>query len=175
MVNIILSKSERALFIEIQRFKQKWIWFAVIACSGPIWYGFICQIILGKSLGDKPAPDILLWLFFLLFGIGLPWFMFSLKLIVQVKKDGLHIQFFPLKKFLLNITDIKSYKYREYKPIKEYGGWGIKYSSKHGKAYNVSGNKGVQLEITNNKKILIGSQDPHKLINAIDTAISYNK
>jgi len=147
----------------------------VIACSGPIWYGFIYQIILGKSLGSKPAPDILLWLFFLLFGIGMPWLILSLKLIVQVKKDGLHIQFFPLKKLFLNIADIENYKYRKYKPIKEYGGWGIKYSLKHGKAYNVSGNKGVQLELIDDKKILIGSQYPHKLINAIDTAINYNK
>ena len=170
-----MSNLERPLFTEVQRFKQKWIRLMVIATSGPIWYGFIYQIILGKSLGDKPAPDILLWLFFLLFGIGMPWFIIALKLIVQVKKDGLHVQFFPLKKFFLNIADIKSYKYREYKPIREYGGWGIKYSLKHGKAYNVSGNKGVQLELTNGKKILIGSQEPHKLINAIDTAFSYNK
>jgi hypothetical protein len=39
----------------------------------------------------------------------------------------------------------------------EYGGWGIKYG-KMGKAYNVSGNRGVQLEFTDGKRLLIGSQ-----------------
>jgi len=36
-----------------------------------------------------------------------------------------------------------------------------------GKAYNVSGNRGVQLEFTDGKCLLIGSQKPEQLDSAI--------
>jgi len=40
-----------------------------------------------------------------------------------------------------------------------------------GKAYNVSGNRGVQLELLNGGRILIGSQKPEELVKAINLAI----
>ena len=55
---------------------------------------------------------------------------------------------------------------RTYSPITEYGGWGIKWGS-GGKAYNVSGNRGVQQEFTDGKRLLIGSQKPEQLDSAI--------
>jgi len=57
-----------------------------------------------------------------------------------------------------------------YSPISDYGGWGIRYGS-IGKAYNVSGNRGVQLELLNGERILIGSQKPEELAAAIDLAL----
>jgi hypothetical protein len=51
----------------------------------------------------------------------------------------------------------KSY-IRQYSAIKEYGGWGLRIGLLgKGTAYNVSGDKGLQLEFTTNKKILIGT------------------
>ncbi|MHC4338483.1 MAG: hypothetical protein ACYSTG_11155 [Planctomycetota bacterium] len=60
---------------------------------------------------------------------------------------------------------------RTYKPIREYGGWGIRYSFRKGigRAYNMSGNKGVQLVFKNGKKLLIGSQKPDELAQAINS------
>lgn len=40
---------------------------------------------------------------------------------------------------------------------RDYGGWGIRYGRK-GKAFNVFGSRGLQLEFTNGKRLLIGSQ-----------------
>jgi uncharacterized protein YlzI (FlbEa/FlbD family) len=42
----------------------------------------------------------------------------------------------------------------------EYGGWGLRYSfnKKRGNAINVSGDIGIQLTLTNGKKLLIGTQ-----------------
>jgi TATA-box binding protein (TBP) (component of TFIID and TFIIIB) len=39
----------------------------------------------------------------------------------------------------------------------------LRYSVNHGKAYNVSGNQGVQLFFTNGKKLLIGTQKPEEI------------
>jgi TATA-box binding protein (TBP) (component of TFIID and TFIIIB) len=41
-----------------------------------------------------------------------------------------------------------------------------------GKAYNVSGNKGVQLVFKNGKKLLIGSQKADELAKAIESVMN---
>ena len=66
---------------------------------------------------------------------------------------------------------MSEYYAREYKPLREYGGWGIRCSLKRGKAYNVSGNKGVQLVFKNGKQLLIGSQKAEALEEAIRSII----
>jgi len=46
----------------------------------------------------------------------------------------------------------KSYV-RQYSALSEYGGWGLRYGIfGNGTAFNISGNKGLKLEFSNNKK-----------------------
>ena len=57
---------------------------------------------------------------------------------------------------------------RQYSPIAEYGGWGLRYGFLgKGKAFNVSGDKGLQLEFMDNKKLLIGTSKPDELTEAL--------
>ena len=87
-------------------------------------------------------------------------------MIITVRDDGLYIQFFPFSQKLISFNNIKTCEVRTYSPIKEYGGWGIRYGKK-GKAYNISGNKGVQLDFYEGQPLLIGSQKPEELAQAI--------
>jgi hypothetical protein len=59
-----------------------------------------------------------------------------------------------------------------YSSLRDYGGWGIRYGSK-GKAYNVSGSRGVRLELSNGKRLLIGSQRPEELSEAVAAALKH--
>ncbi|PWG05518.1 hypothetical protein DIS07_08650 [Polaribacter aquimarinus] len=76
----------------------------------------------------------------------------------------MHYQFFPFHFSFKTISwkEIKNAHVRNYDPIGEYGGWGLKggfpFNKKKGKAINVKGDIGIQLELQNNKKILIGTQ-----------------
>ncbi|MDQ1088364.1 hypothetical protein [Siphonobacter sp. SORGH_AS_1065] len=46
----------------------------------------------------------------------------------------------------------------------EYGGWGLRLGLfGKGIAFNVSGNKGLQLEFIDHKKLLIGTNKPEEL------------
>jgi hypothetical protein len=54
-------------------------------------------------------------------------------------------------------------------PITEYGGWGIRWTLR-GKAYNVSGRRGVRLDYENGKHLLIGSTRADELATAIHQA-----
>ena len=67
------------------------------------------------------------------------------------------------------LSTLKKYEVQTYRPIRDYGGWGIRYG-RGGKAYNVSGNRGVMLELSDGQKLLIGSQKPDDLANAISSA-----
>jgi len=162
------NRYSKTYFKEEQRFKQWWIILIVLSASVFPWIGLIYQIILGHKFGNNPAPDWMIILIWLLFGIGFPLLFLSTKLITEVKKDGIYIKFFPfhLKYKFFSSDEIESFKDREYRPIREYGGWGIRYGLS-GKAYNVYGNKGLQLVMKNDKKILIGSQRSYEFYKAV--------
>jgi uncharacterized protein DUF6141 len=155
------------LFREVQRFRQWWLWLVIIFGPLTIWYSTYRRFILGEHYGNR-APDGLRVALWLLIGIGLPLLFYSARLITEVRTDGIYIRFFPFHFSFLRFAfdSIKVYEARTYSPIGEYGGWGIRYGW-NGKAYNVNGNQGVQLELTNGKRILIGTQHPLDFMSAL--------
>ena len=147
------DKNSSITFHEEQQFRQKWLWILLLLTSlsaiGLFGYGMYKQLLLGQPWGDRPLSDTALVVsgtISILFPAGISYLFYKLKLITEVRYDGLYIQFFPLSRQRIAFENIKTCSIRRYSPIKEYGGWGIRYGRK-GKAYNVSGNKGVQLEL----------------------------
>ncbi len=160
--------NKQPVYREVQRFRQIWIWLIVLTVAGLIWYALITQLFLQRPFGNNPMPDGWLIIFWIIFSLGLPLFVFYCRLITEVREDGLYIRFFPFHLSFRKIAfnELKRCEVRTYNPIREYGGWGIRYGPK-GQAYNVSGNQGVQLELVNGKRLLIGSQRPEELWQAI--------
>jgi hypothetical protein len=95
---------------------------------------------------------------FLLFGLS--------KLTTVIDKIGIEYRFFPFhsRPRLIYWNMIEKYMVIKYDPLKDYGGWGIKYS-KHVKAYTLSGDKGLLLYLKSGKRILIGTQKDLELMN----------
>ena len=97
--------------------------------------------------------------------------LFKLKLITRIRQEGIYYRFYPfhLKEKHIPTEEILSYEVRQYKPITEYGGWGIRNGGKkYGKAFNVSGNMGLQLYLKNGKKLLIGTGKPAEIGKAME-------
>ena len=96
------------------------------------------------------------------------WFM---GLNTEVRRDGLYVRFVPfhLRYLRFGYEDLRSFEARTYSPIGEYGGWGIRGWGRE-KAYNVSGNRGVQLVFHDERRLLIGSQQADELANAMHLA-----
>jgi hypothetical protein len=87
----------------------------------------------------------------------------------------LHIRLFPFVKRAFSLSDIRHCEARTYSlAIGEYGGWGIRRSWRNGVAYNMMGDRGVQLELKDGKKVLIGSQRAEELVAAIHRAMRYS-
>ena len=160
------------LFREVQHFRQIWLWLLLLAISGVCIYAMIVQLILGEPFGSNPAPDVVLIIIVVIFGLGFPILFYNIRLTTEVRDDGLYYRFLPFHCSVqkIRLDDIKSCEVRTYSPLKEYGGWGIRYGAK-GKAYNVKGNRGVQLELTDGELILMGSQRPEELAGALAQGI----
>jgi hypothetical protein len=106
---------------------------------------------------------------FFLFGLAFPWMMFALRMSVMVTHEALYVRYFPFLNRRIVIGEIERCAPRTYSPIGEYGGWGIRGFGKN-RAYNVSGNRGVQLRLVSGRRLLIGSQRPEELAAALVAA-----
>lgn len=147
------------LFSETQKFKQLWIWFILLVVNGIFLIAIYQQIIQGNPMGDKPMSDVGL-LIAALISLSMTLLFINFRLDTQIKEDGIYVRFFPFNISYRHHSweTIEKAYIREYSPIKEYGGWGIRYSfNGRGKAMNISGRIGLQLEFKNGKKLLIGT------------------
>lgn len=155
------------IFREEQRFKQWWLWLLVYGIAALMWWAFFQQIIRGRSWGTNPAPNWLVWLMGPVFGLGLPALFHTMTLVVEVRPDRVDIRYRPFVNRSIAMTDIDHLVARAYKPIQEYGGWGIRGWSGQRMAYNVSGNQGVELTLRDGRSVMIGSQQADALALAI--------
>jgi len=93
------------------------------------------------------------------------FFLFvSIRLKTRIDESGIYYRFIPvhLRENKISWDDVAAIHVRKYSPIGEYGGWGMRYSMRHGRAYNISGSQGIQIVLKNKKKILIGTQKPEE-------------
>ena len=143
-------------FYETQQFRQLWVWTIILlvmfALITPIFFGVI---------------GIILSIVLVSFSFGFIFLFWKMKLITTIKEDGINIIFVPFTNFIIPFSKIKYYKIREYRPIIEYGGWGIRFN-KSGKAYTVFGTTGLQISLLNGKEILIGTQRPDPLLESLN-------
>jgi hypothetical protein len=158
------------LYEERQRFTQPWLWATMLlACAGVVMVLVSQRLHEAKTLSAL-APHVASLV------IGFAVIVLVMRftgLNTEVCTDGLHIRFagLPFAKWHFPFERIATHEAVTYRPIRDFGGWGIKGSRKKGRALTVSGNRGVQLVLTNGKRWLIGSQDPEALDQSLAKAL----
>lgn len=165
----------KILFKEEQQFREWWQIVLRLAATVPAMimciYALYQQNVVGVQVGDSPAPNVVMILALIGLGIGL-WVSFSIKLEVWIDSDGIHYRLFPLiyKNKLISKGEIQRFEIRKYSAIFDYGGRGIRngFGRKWGKAYSIGGNMGLQIYLTNGKKILFGTQRSQAIKYAMD-------
>lgn len=164
----------RELYSEEQQFDQLFIWILIgigtLPMIGILGAGIYKQIILGQPWGNQPMSDLglLLVTFFslaLITGIII-LFRYS-KLEVKVDRWAVHYKFSPFIRNWKEILkhDIKSYKARKYSILR---GYGVRWGLDGIKTLNVKGNKGIEFHYGDNKKLLIGTQQPELFALALE-------
>lgn len=148
---------EPIYFFEEQKFTQAWLWIPFVLQTA---------IVVGMLL---LIPNPATWFVIAITGaVALLLGVATLR--TQVRHDGIYYQFFPfhLRWHRIEMAEISQYTTRQYKPIAEYGGWGLRRSARHGKAYNVKGSTGLQLALTDGRRILFGTQRGEAFEQALD-------
>jgi hypothetical protein len=155
-------------FREVQRFRQPWLRAALILPGLPMLYGAYRQFILGRPWGSRPSPDALLAILIAGYVLFVTWFL-SLKLVTEVRDRELYVKFVRLfgSEERILWAQIRRVAAVTCRPARDYGGWGVRMGQK-GMAYNVSGNRGVELELMDDRRLLIGSQRAEELAQAIE-------
>jgi len=165
--NIIME--ETANFIETQKFRQWWLWLILLIINI-----FSLMAVYGQEAGDvesglldrRPTRSVLA----LAVTLAISVLFAIMKLETHIVRDGIKVRFFPfhIKYKTFSWDSISGARVRCYSPIGEFGGWGLRIGiGSRGSAYNVSGNKGLQLEFKNGKKLLIGTNKASQLEIAI--------
>jgi hypothetical protein len=154
------------LFTEIQKFRQWWIWVIVIVVTG-----LEINLLIQKLSGGLNSISLLNLISFSLINICVALLLLFSKLHTIISDKGISYKFFPfhLAQKTIAWTDLEKAFIRTYNPIGEYGGWGFRLGIfGFGKALNVSGNIGLQLVLKNGKRLLIGTNKPNELTQALN-------
>ena len=158
------------VFKEEQRFKQIWL-HILLAIT------FVTTILIvakeWSTNNDQSVSANLSSLISIISLILVHLLIYFSNLKTKIDERGIHYQFFPFHFSIKTIlwVDIKNIYPRDYNPISEYGGWGLRYTfnKKRGNAINVSGDIGIQLELKNGKKFLIGTQKKEEVKRVLET------
>jgi len=154
------------IFKEEQRFTQTWLIIIIVISL------IVTLAIILKEIDKLTTSEIIISIGTIILASGL---IFLFKLSTRIDEKGIHYKFFPfhLKFKTVVWNDIENAYIRTYDAISEYGGWGIRggalwYKAK-GKAINISGNIGIQLELKDGKKLLIGTNKKEQAQDVLST------
>jgi hypothetical protein len=164
------QKERTGSYREEQRLNQPWVKVLMGGVAVAAWAGVGLQLSLTGSFGNNLTTWSMIAIGVIAGGV-LPLWVLSVRLVVEVRPERLVYKYVGLHRSWHEISwdEVAHFYGRRYKPIREYGGWGIRFN-KEGKAYNAKGEHGVQLVMRDGGKVLFGSQEPERLVAAIEDA-----
>lgn len=156
------STDESPAFEERQHFRQPWLVGVLVLVVGAIVWGWWAgrgddsedgTVALVLALGSTAATAV--W-----FGI--------MHLRTVVDDDGLDVRFVRgAGAHHFAPSEMASVASVTYHPLREFGGWGTRWGRGGDRAYNVSGNRGVEVIDRSGRRWVIGSRRPDELAAAI--------
>lgn len=139
---------ESLRFREVQHFRQPWLWlFFGVAIA-------LLIILEREWIGAAGLAALALF-----FGMA--------SMETRVDDQGVSVRSLYFIRRRFDTGTIRSAEAITYRPLRDYGGWGLRYGGRKGWALNVSGNRGVVLHLSTGKDFMIGSQRPDDLAAAI--------
>jgi hypothetical protein len=169
----------RVYFREDQRFRQAFLWVPLIFgsafVSGTTVWMIMRQVVQDTPFGEQAMSNssmLALGAFVLGVNFSIVLFFVIAKLQVEVNDRGLFLRFFPFhrKTRQVSLEDVASISAIEYRALLEYGGYGIRRSRKS-TCYTVRGLEGVRIDYENGCHVLLGTQHPDALFQALRHAL----
>lgn len=144
---------------------RMYFWFAL-----PIL--LVTQIIIFiSSGGDFLSTNLMENLPPLFIIISVLTLLWSVKLQWELDRDQFNFSFKPFiwKKNSYPIYEIETIEFCKINPLGDFGGWGLRYSSKFGKAYTTHGNTVLRIHLKNQKILNFTAENTPELTELIDS------
>lgn len=156
------------VFNETQKFSQSWLRVVLIGIAVLT----MLPVLLMSDWKRMGVSEVIIVTGAMALTLFIVFFiLFVFRLESRIDETGVTYGFFPIPGKLnhLNWDEIEKIYIRKYSPIGDYGGWGyrINFNKSKGKAYNVQGNIGIQMELKSGKRILIGTQKKEEAESAL--------
>lgn len=166
-------EEEKVLFYEKQRLTQWWLWLIVIlAVSVPL----VIDVV--KMLRNGIPQQLMLYSILSYVACIIPVIILLciIKLETEITEKCIYVRMFPLHISFRSyaFSEMEAYYVRKYRPVREYGGWGLK-GTFNNRALNISGNQGLQIVFKNGKKLLIGTRKPQEIMEILKSLQSNKK
>jgi hypothetical protein len=144
-------------FVEVQRFVPRALSLSLLVGLAAVaaW-----ALAVAPATGPQIGPPLVV-------GLVLVVLFHLLELTVTVRSSEVDVHFRPIRRRRIAIGDVLTCRARDYRPIREFGGWGIHRGWKGTWAYNVRGHRGVELTLRDGGSLMIGSQRADELAQAI--------
>jgi hypothetical protein len=161
--SVVTLQPATAIFHEEQYFD--WRVYALIASL---------EILTGMGLLHQKAWPLEL-LMGLIVGIGLVMFLvfFLLHMTTEVTPTDLRVWFgwVAVYRRIVPLGDVRRVEIVTFRPIADYGIWGIRSGRDGERVLIARGNRGVRLELADGSFLVIGSQRPEELATILETAL----
>lgn len=166
-MSVATLRPAAVIFREDQNFAW-WVYglLAVLFLSN----GFL----LSPETGQGPPPPRWVLPLSLAMGAGAPLLLvvFLLRMTTLILPGECLVWFgwVPTYRRGVPLASIEKIEVVEYRPLIDCGGWGIRRGRNGERVLNARGNRGVRLGLVEGGSLLIGSQRPEELADAIDQA-----
>ncbi|SFG87079.1 hypothetical protein SAMN04487988_109137 [Algoriphagus hitonicola] len=148
------------IFKEQQSYRGTWVMYLILMVELPSLI-LVSVLVLNEpgELNDKALTlTLILSIMMLAF-----FFLMSIQLNTRIDDTGIHYRYFPFIKWrTISKDQIHEMKVVQFNPLSDHGGWGIK-GNRSTKAYTVIGHHGLEIDLGEKKKVLIGTQKEKEL------------
>jgi hypothetical protein len=152
------DRNSLPLFREVQTFSRWWLLVGVLPPIIPLIF----------ILSDHSDKNFLFpMLLVIIISAIVPFLLLIGSLTVELRPDSISFRLppFALRWRSISKDDIAKIYIRKYEPVGEFGGWGVRWGMSGGRkdrCYSTRGNMGIQIELKDGNKILIGTQKPNE-------------
>lgn len=118
---------------------------------------------------NQNTEQLYVAIFTTLFITGMMLFVSSFRLQTRIDTLGVHVRLYPkMRKWRFIPKEmIVKYEVKEFRPFREFGGWGAKKSwRRRSQSYTISGKTGIRLFLNDGKEVLIGTRQKQSALYA---------
>ncbi len=155
---------DEVVFRETQRMPPSWrVPVLAIAGGGALLY------VWSVSVAGAGAAT-LIGLVAVFAGLAVASLALVARLEVSVTRASVDVRWVPLARRSIPFASIRRAEPVTYRPIRQFGGWGIRFGRRGARAYSMSGDRAARLTLDDGSEIYLGSLEPEALAAAIDRA-----